>query len=154
MKAAILIFFLSLNAVFAGEAGVTFVYQVSDGLSSGAPQFTRIYCHDHYAQSGIPPFPLISAPNFPPSNSPNAREDHNLLSASKITVTVSSEVPFTVTIDATKASIPKRFDIKLPALINLASKAIAETAKEWGIRDYKIVVVAPRAGLSDSESKD
>lgn len=141
MKIAILALAVTIIAAdisWAGESGVTYVYQVSDGLGSGDPQLARVYCHDYYAQSGFPPFSLISTPNIPPTNSPKALEDHNILSASHIFITVSTEKPWIITIDSSKASIPKRFGGTLPDLLDLASEAISKTAKEWDITDYKI----------------
>lgn len=134
---------LMAGAGRAGEAGAAYIWQVCDGLASDRPQLSRIYCHDHYALSGIPPFDLISAPNIPPTNSPYPLQDHNLLSASGIAVSMASEEPLVISLDASKAAIPARIGRTLPELLKLAEQAIKKTAREWKIKDYKLAIKLP-----------
>ena len=79
-----------------------------------------------------------TTPNTPPNNSPQPIEDHNILSASGISIDVTTEQPWIVTINASNASIPQRFGITLPELLKLASEAVSRTAKELDVSDYKI----------------
>jgi hypothetical protein len=148
---ALALFLISLGLSPAGESSVVYAYQVSDGLGSGEPKIERIYCHDYYSHSGIPHFRLISTANIPPTNSPLPIEDHNIVSASGITIGNTTEEPWIVTIDASQARIPKRFGIPLPVLINLASEAVSKTAIEWNLKDFKIVVKFPQKNEKEAE---
>ena len=89
---ALLLPFVLAIPVIAGEAGITYTYQVLDGLAEGGARIERVYCLDHFAHSGMPTaFQLIAAPNIPPSNAPGPVKDVNLVSASGIAISLATD---------------------------------------------------------------
>ena len=72
-----------------GESALTRTFQPVDGLGAGVVRIIPVVCWDWYAMSGQPTaIPLITAPNKPPTNAPEAITDWNLASRSGIRLTV------------------------------------------------------------------
>ncbi|GAA5495917.1 hypothetical protein Rhal01_02098 [Rubritalea halochordaticola] len=70
------------STAFAGESGLSTIYQPLDSLGAGGIRIVSVTCHDWHAMSGVScGLELISAANVPPTNKPAlAKEDLNLAS--------------------------------------------------------------------------
>ena len=136
----------------ASEDAVTYTVQALTGLAGDTPRFEKVYCHDIYAFSGEPTsMTFICSPHFPPTNSKDKMEDHNLLSASgiKISGTLTND-GVVITLDASNLSIPKSsYDGPKESLIMFALECIRMTANLNRIENYSLKVVAA-ADLSDA----
>lgn len=96
----------------ADASGLTTTYQPLDGLDVGRIEITKVTCRDGYAASGTPTaIGLISVPNVPPTNEPNAKENLNLASACGLQfIYFDNEAIVEVRLDAHAFAIPTRFD--------------------------------------------
>ncbi len=136
----------------AGEESVTYSFQALTGLSGDTPRFEKVYCHDKYAFSGEPTsMAFICSPHFPPTNSKEKTEDHNLLSAAGVKIGgVLTKDGVTITLDASHLSISKRsYDGPEESLIVFALECIRMTANFNRIENYSLKVIAP-AELNES----
>lgn len=139
-------------AATASENAVTYTVQALTGLAGDTPRFEKVYCHDKYAFSGEPTsLAFICSPHFPPTNSKEMMEDHNLLSAAG--VKVGGELTkdgVTITLDASNLSLPKSlYDGPEESLIVFALECIRMTANLNRIENYSLQVIAP-AKLDES----
>jgi len=114
----IVILYVLLQPLFAGESALTKTFQPFFWLGAGAgvPIITEVTCHDWYTSSGRPTaIGLISAPNIPPTNNPaEATEDLNLASVCGVYFYTSDignpKAALSVTMDCTKfVKPPKRY---------------------------------------------
>ena len=130
----------------ASEHAVTYTVQALTGLAGDTPRFEKVYCHDRYAMSGEPTsMAFICAPHFPPTNSKEKMEDHNLLSAAGIKIggTLADD-GVVITLDLSNLTIPKSlYDGPKESLIMFALECIRMTAKLNRIEDYSLQVIAP-----------
>lgn len=114
MKHALAIFFLGTPLwLMGGESYLTTTYQPLDGLGSGGIVISPVVCHDWYAHGDrFSAMGLISAANIPPTNNPEqATENLNLASICGLRFDNGEmETARKVTLDATKFSIPVRFE--------------------------------------------
>lgn len=146
---------LTVGTVSAGEDAVTYTVQALTGLVGDTPRFERVYCHDIYAFSGEPTaMAFICFPHFPPTNSKQEMEDHNLLSAAKIKIDGKlTNDGVAITLDATNLSIPKTlYDGPKESLIVFALECIRMTANLNRIKDYSLKVIAP-AEMNESAQR-
>ncbi|MBK1884801.1 hypothetical protein JIN85_20495 [Luteolibacter pohnpeiensis] len=129
----------------ASEDAITYTVQALTGLAGDTPRFEKVYCHDRYAMSGEPTsMAFICSPHFPPTNSKEKMEDHNLLSAAGIRIsgTLTNE-GVVITLDASKLTIPKSlYDGTEESLIVFALECIRMTANLNRIESYSLKVVA------------
>ncbi len=154
MKAVASVYFLLTIAGFAGETGVTYSYQVLSGLGEGGARLEKVYCADYYASSGMPTaFQLITAPNIPPTNSPQPVDDVNLASAAGIKIDVSvDKSPLKITINATMLTVPERFDTTPENLLRATLEAVRQTAGLLKTKDYHVEIKA-RGALEKQAAK-
>ncbi len=130
----------------AGEDAVTYTVQALAGLAGDTPRFEKVYCHDKYAFSGEPTsMTFICAPHFPPTNSEEKMEDHNLLSAAGIKIGGElAEDGVTITLDVSDLSIPRNlYDGPEESLVVFALECIRMTANLNRIENYSLKVIAP-----------
>jgi hypothetical protein len=136
---------VSFGRATAGEDAVTYTVQALTGLVGDIPRFEKVYCHDIYAFSGEPTsMAFICSPHFPPTNSKEKMEDHNLLSAAGIRIsgTLTSEGAV-ITLDASKLAIPKSlYDGTEESLIVFDLECIRMTANLNRIENYSLKIVA------------
>lgn len=136
----------------AGEDAVTYSVQALTGLVGDTPRFEKVYCHDKYAFSGEPTsMAFICKPHFPPTNSKEKMEDHNLLSAAGVKIGGQlTKDGVTIILDASNLSIPKGlYDGPEESLIEFALECIRMTANLNRIDNYSVEVIAP-AKLNES----
>ena len=152
MVASVLV---SCGTATAGEDAVTYTVQALTGLVGDTPRFEKVYCHDIYAFSGEPTsMAFICSPHFPPTNSKEKMEDHNLLSAAGIKIggKLTNE-GVVITLDASNLAIPKSlYDGSEESLIVFAMECIRMTANLNRIENYSLSVVAA-AELGDAAQK-
>ena len=116
MKHLFVALLLLTRCALAGESCLTVTYQPLDGLGSGAIHISQVSCHDWYSHSGqATQIGLISTPNIPPTNNPKeATENLNLASVCHLHFGASDpgdpKASLSLTLDATRFSVPKRFD--------------------------------------------
>lgn len=143
---------LTSGTVAASEDAVTYTVQALTGLAGDTPRFEKVYCHDIYAFSGEPTaMAFICSPHFPPTNSTQKMEDHNLLSAAGVKIGGKlTKDGVAITLDASNLSIPKSlYDGPEESLIVFALECIRMTANLNRIKNYSLEVIAP-ASLSES----
>ncbi len=136
----------------AGENAVTYSVQALTGLAGDTPRFEKVYCHDKYAFSGEPTcMAFICSPHFPPTNSKEKMEDHNLLSAAGVKIGGElNKDGVTITLNLSNLSIPKSmYDGPKESLIVFALECIRMTATLNQIENYSLNVIAP-AELNES----
>jgi hypothetical protein len=136
---------LSCGTATAGEDAVTYTVQALTGLVGDTPRFEKVYCHDIHAFSGEPTsMAFICSPHYPPTNSKEKMEDHNLLSAAgvKIDGKLTNE-GVVITLDASNLAIPKSlYEGTQESLIVFAFECIRMTANLNGIDNYSVNVLA------------
>jgi|688.fasta_scaffold79353_1 hypothetical protein len=136
---------LSCGIATASDDAVTYTVQALTGLVGDTPRFEKVYCHDIYAFSGEPTsMAFICSPHFPPTNSKEKMEDHNLLSAAgiKIEGTLTKE-GVVITLNATNLTVPKSlYDGTEESLIVYALECIRMTANLNRIKNYDLNVIA------------
>ncbi|NCF86004.1 MAG: hypothetical protein GWQ05_18860 [Verrucomicrobiaceae bacterium] len=137
---ALLLPFVLAIPVIAGEAGITYTYQVLDGLAEGGARIERVYCLDHFAHSGMPTaFQLIAAPNIPPSNAPGPVKDVNLVSASGIAISLATDSNhLQITINAKHVQVPARFGLAAEDVLAALLEAIRQTAILTQTANYQV----------------
>ena len=136
----------------AGEDAVTYTVQALSGLAGDTPRSEKLYCHDKFAFSGEPTS-VICFPHFPPTNSKDKLEDHNLLSAAGVKIGGAlTKDGVTITLDASNLTTPKGlYDGPEESLIVFALECIRMTANLNRIENYSLQVIAP-AGLINPRS--
>ena len=138
--------FFASHCLFGGEAGVTYTFQALTGLVGDTPRFERTYCHDQYSMSGEPTaFSLICAPNIPPTNSKKQLGDHNLLSASNVSIRATSTTEgVTLVVDSRNIAIPKElFEGTEEDILRIALECIRLTASLTHIQNYTLRIEVP-----------
>lgn len=143
---------LTISKVGAGENAVTYTVQALTGLAGDTPRFEKVYCHDIYAFSGEPTaMGFICAPHFPPTNSKQKMEDHNLLSAAGVKIGGKlTKGGVAITLDVSNLDIPKGlYDGSEGSLIAFALECIRMTANLNRIENYSLEVIAP-ASISET----
>ncbi|HSI61810.1 MAG TPA: hypothetical protein VLE43_01790 [Candidatus Saccharimonadia bacterium] len=136
---------LVVGKAHAGDPTVTYTVQALTGLVGDTPRFDRVYCHDRYAMSGEPTaFPLICAPNIPPTNSSEKLDDHNLLSASgfKIEAKRFDDTVY-ILLDARNIRIPKTIEQSEEELMRIGLECIRLTAHLTKLKNYSVKIEAP-----------
>ena len=144
---------LICGTAMASEDTVTYAVQALTGLVGDTPRFEKVYCHDIHAFSGEPTsMAFICSPHFPPTNSQEKMEDHNLLSASGIKISGKlAAAGVLITLDASNLSVPKRlYGGSEESLIVFALECIRMTANLNRIENYSVEVVTA-AELNDRQ---
>ena len=146
LLSAVALVLLICSTARASEDAITYTVQALTGLAGDTPRFEKVYCHDRYAMSGEPTsIAFICSPHFPPTNSKEKMEDHNLLSAAGIKIGGElTKDGVVITLDVTNLAIPKSlYDGPKDSLIMFALECIRMTAKLNRIEDYSLKVIAP-----------
>ena len=136
---------LIVGTATGGEDAVTYSVQALTGLVGDTPRFEKVYCHDKYAFSGEPTsIAFICSPNFPPTNSKEKMEDHNLLSSAGVKISGQlTKDGVTITLVASNLSISKGlYDGPEESLIEFALECIRMTANLNRIENYSLEVIA------------
>lgn len=136
----------------ASERAVTYTVQALAGLAGDTPRFEKVYCHDVNAFSGEPTsMTFICSPHFPPTNSKETMEDHNLLSVAGVKIHGHlNKDGVMITLDVSNLSVPGRlYAGSKESLIGFALECIRMTANLNRIENYSLNVIAP-AELNES----
>jgi hypothetical protein len=135
---------LVVGKAHAGDPFVTYTVQALTGLVGDTPRFDRVYCHDRDTSGEPSAFPLICAPNIPPTNSSEKLGDHNLLSASgfKIEAARAGDAVY-ILLDARNIRIPKMSEQSEEELMRIGLECIRLTAHLTKLKNYSVKIEAP-----------
>lgn len=137
--------------VLSSERTVTYTVMALSGLAGDTPRYVTVYCHNNGYSSAATGFNFIGAPYFPPTNAEDAKDDHNLISASKIKVDGRFEKSgILISIDASELVISETHygGERKGGLVEICLECVRLLIQKNRIDDFKLTIKAP-AGLED-----